>query len=43
MVGKARWDVPECVRTALLEHLASGRYDRSARTVTDSDPEMAQG
>jgi hypothetical protein len=43
MVGKARWDVPESVRAALLEDLASGRYDRSARAVTDNDPEMAQG
>ena len=42
-VGKARWDVPEPVRVALLEDLASGRYDEAARAVTDSDPEMSPG
>jgi len=42
-VGKARWDVPEPVRVALLEDLASGRYDEAARAVTDGDPEMSPG
>ncbi len=41
-VGKARWDVPESVREALLEDLASGHYDEAARVVTDGDPEMTQ-
>jgi hypothetical protein len=41
--GKARWDVPESVRMALLEDLASGRYDRAAREGSDDDPEMTPG
>ena len=41
-VGKARWAVPESVRVALLEDLASGRYDKSAGAVTEGDPEMTQ-
>ena len=41
-VGKARWDVPESVREALLEDLASGHYDESARACTDGDPELTQ-
>ena len=41
-VGKARWDVPESVREALLEDLASGHYEESALAVTDGDPETTQ-
>jgi hypothetical protein len=36
--GTARWGVPEAVRVALLEDLASGRSDKSAGAVTEGDP-----
>jgi hypothetical protein len=40
IVGMARWDVPESVRAASLEELATETYDRAAAKVTHSDPDL---
>jgi hypothetical protein len=40
--GRARWDVPDSIRQAMLEDLESGAYEESARAATAGDQEMTQ-
>lgn len=40
--GPVHWDLPESVREAIFEDLASGAYDKAAREATAGDPDMAQ-
>ncbi|MDQ2727067.1 MAG: hypothetical protein M3Y91_04185 [Actinomycetota bacterium] len=42
LTGPGHWDLPESVREAILEDLASGAYEKAARAATAGDPDMAQ-
>ncbi len=40
--GPVHWDLPESVREAIFEDLASGAYGKAARAATAGDADMAQ-
>ncbi len=42
-VGKVTTDIPEAIRAAIREDLASGAYQRAAREAVAGDPDLVQG
>ena len=42
-LGKVAADIPEAVRAAIREDLASGAYQKAAQDAVAGDPDLAQG
>jgi hypothetical protein len=42
-VGKVTTDIPEDIRAAIREDLASGAYQEAAREAVAGDPDLVQG
>ena len=42
-LGKVTVDIPEAIRAAIREDLASGAYQQAAREAVAGDPDLAQG
>jgi len=42
-IGKVATDIPEAIRAAIREDLASGAYQRAAQDAVAGDPDLAQG
>jgi hypothetical protein len=38
--GPIRWDIPESIRNAIAEDIASGAFARALTAVTAGDPEI---
>ncbi len=41
--GKVATDIPEAIRSAIREDLASGAYQQAAREAVAGDPDLVQG
>jgi hypothetical protein len=42
-IGKVTADIPEAIRAAIREDLASGAYQEAAQDAVAGDPDLAQG
>lgn len=42
-IGKVTTDIPETIRAAIREDLASGAYQKAAQDAVAGDPDLAQG
>ena len=42
-VGKVTADIPEAIRAAIREDLASGAYQQAVREAVAGDPDLVQG
>jgi hypothetical protein len=42
-IGKVTTDIPEAIRAAIREDLASGAYQKAAQDAAAGDPDLAQG
>lgn len=42
-IGKVMTDIPEAIRAAIREDLASGAYQQTAREAVAGDPDPAKG
>jgi hypothetical protein len=42
-IGKVTADIPEAIRAAIREDLASGAYQRAVREAVAGDPDLVQG
>jgi hypothetical protein len=42
-IGNATADIPEAIRAAIREDLASGAYQDAAQDAVAGDPDLAQG
>jgi hypothetical protein len=42
-IGKVTADIPEAIRAAIREDLASGAYQDAAQDAVAGDPDLAQG
>jgi aspartate/methionine/tyrosine aminotransferase len=42
-MGKVTADLPEAIRAAIREDLASGAYQQAAREAVAGDPDLVQG
>jgi aspartate/methionine/tyrosine aminotransferase len=42
-IGQLTTDIPEAIRAAIREDLASGAYQEAAQDAVAGDPELAQG
>ena len=42
-IGKVTTDIPEGIRAAIREDLASGAYQEAAQDAVAGDPDLAQG
>jgi hypothetical protein len=41
--GKVAADIPEAIRAAICQDLASGAYQQAAREIVAGDPDLVQG
>ena len=42
-IGQLTTDIPEAIRAAIREDLASGAYQQAAREAVAGDPDLVQG
>jgi hypothetical protein len=42
-IGQLTTDIPEAIRAAIREDLASGAYQKAAQDAVAGDPDLAQG
>jgi aspartate/methionine/tyrosine aminotransferase len=42
-IGKVTTDIPEAIRAAIREDLASGAYQQAAQEAVAGDPDLVQG